>query len=187
MDNTKYHKLRENSRNQNYINDNPPNRVVVVLTNKCNLSCYFCYQDRKSLPNAMSSDDWINLIDTLETNCHITITGGEPLLFKDFEKIFLHASKRHTINIISNGTFLSKKFIDLFLSTKNFMVLSISIDTIGNTNRNVKPEQYEKMKESLSYFIALRNKLNHNAIFDTKSTVVDDSANDLFNIYRHCK
>ena len=187
MENTKYYKQRENSRDENYIKDSASSRVVVILTNKCNLKCYFCFQDRKSLPNSMSTEDWMNFIDTLENNSHITITGGEPLLFKDFEKIFLHASKRHSINIICNGTFLSKNFADLFLSTKNFMALSISVDTVGNLNRDVKPEQYKKMKEALGYFSQLRNKLNHNAVIDTKSTVIDETAKDLFEIYIHCK
>ena len=99
MQNTEYYKLREESRDQNYINDNPPNRVVVILTNKCNLKCYLCFQDRKILPKAMSYQDWINFIDNLEINSHITLTGGEPLLFKDFDKVFLHAAKHHSINI----------------------------------------------------------------------------------------
>ena len=32
------------------------------------------------------------------------------------------------------------------------MVLSISVDTIGNVNRDVKPQQYKKMQEALDYF-----------------------------------
>jgi radical SAM protein with 4Fe4S-binding SPASM domain len=187
MQNTRYYSQRESSRDQNYVDNNAPSRVVVILTNKCNLKCYFCFQDRKSLPKAMSSEDWMNFIDTLEDNSHITITGGEPLLFKNFEKIFVHASKRHSINIVCNGTFLSKKFADLFLSMKNFMVLSISVDTIGNINRGVKPDQYNKMKEALEYFNNKRNNLNHNAVIDTKTTVIDETAKDLFNIYKHCK
>ena len=187
MQNTEYYKQRENSRDQNYINNNAPNRVVVILTNKCNLKCYFCFQDRKTLPDAMTTEHWMSFIDTLENKSHITITGGEPLLVKDFEKIFLHASKRHSINIVCNGTFLSKKFVDLFLSTKNFMVLSISVDTIGNVNRDVKPQQYKKMQEALDYFNKSRNKLEHGAVIDTKTTVIDDNAKDLFSIYKHCK
>ena len=132
MENTEYYQSREKSRDQNYLDDKPPTRVVVILTNKCNLKCYFCFQDRKNLPKSMSFEDWINFIDTLDDNSHITLTGGEPLLFKDFDKVFLHASKKHSVNIICNGTFLSKNFVELFLSQKNFKVLSISIDTIGN-------------------------------------------------------
>ena len=67
------------------------------------------------------------------------------------------------------------------------MVLSISVDTVGNLNRDVKPEQYKKMKEVLNYFSQLRNKLNHNAVIDTKTTVIDETAKDLFEIYMHCK
>ena len=65
MQNTKYYKQREDSRDQNYISDKPPNRVVAILTNKCNLKCYFCFQDRKILQKAISYQDWIDFIDNL--------------------------------------------------------------------------------------------------------------------------
>ena len=46
MKNTDYHQLREAVRNRNYEKDSPPSRVVMVITNNCNLDCYFCFQDR---------------------------------------------------------------------------------------------------------------------------------------------
>ena len=60
----------------------------------------------------------------------ITLTGGEPLAYKGFKEIFLKANEENYTNIITNGTLLNDDFFDLFISEKNFKVLSISIDTI---------------------------------------------------------
>ena len=51
MQNTEYYTQRESSRDKNYINNNAPNRVVVILTNKCNLKCYFCFLFKQAFVN----------------------------------------------------------------------------------------------------------------------------------------
>ena len=45
--------------------------------------------------------------------------------------------KRHECNIICNGLLLSEKLIEIMLSSKNFKVLSISIDNRKNTIRKL--------------------------------------------------
>lgn len=187
MKNTYYHQNREKNRNINYLLDSEPSRVVMILTNKCNLSCSFCFQDRKTLPKAMTSNDWIKVIDSLKPGTHITLTGGEPILFKDFKNVFIKATLKNPVNIITNGVLINKEIIDLLLSAKNFQVISISIDTIGNINRNVKKDQYQKMVDTMNYFKIKRDKIGHQSIFDTKTVVTNLNSKDLFQIYLHCK
>ena len=62
-----------------------PNRYVFVLTNLCNLRCEFCFQARKR-PDAMETKDWLDLISQIPENSRITLTGGEPFVFKGFRK-----------------------------------------------------------------------------------------------------
>ena len=112
-----------------------PKRYCLVLTNLCNLACSFCYQHRTKLKNSLKANDWIKLAKQLPDNSRITLTGGEPLVLKDFEKVFIEVAKRHECNIICNGLLLSEKLIDILLSSKNFKVLSISIDNRKNTIR----------------------------------------------------
>ena len=100
------------------IGDLMPKRYVLVLTNLCNLACDFCFQHRKKLKNSLNSDDWIKLIRELPKNSRITLTGGEPLVIKNFKEIFLEVVKNHECNIISNGLLLTKELIDLLLSNK---------------------------------------------------------------------
>jgi len=86
-----------------------PHRYVLVLTNLCNLACSFCFQDRKKNSNRMSYNDWIKFINQIPNNSRLTLTGGEPLVFKGFDEIFSLSSKKCDTNIVSNGLLLDKK------------------------------------------------------------------------------
>ncbi len=187
MLNTNYNQQRRCQREKGRESNSLPTRFVLILTNKCNLKCNFCFQDRKGLPNAMSDTDWISFIRKIPENSHITLTGGEPLVYKNFFEIFAEASKKHTLNIISNGVMLTEEHIELFLSEPALKVLSISIDTIGNTNRDVPPFKYQSMKEILHLIQSKRKKSkNRNIILDAKTVVTEENIPDLFEIFRHC-
>ena len=145
-----------------------PKRYVLVLTNLCNLACDFCYQIRKKQKNALNSKDWIKLIKQLPENSRVTLTGGEPLVFKNFNDVFLETTKRHECNLICNGLLLTTEIIDLLLSYKNFKVLSISIDNRNNTIRkgaNIKEKNWDKkwkhVEEMMFYFQKRKRELNH--------------------------
>lgn len=186
MKNTVYHDQREIHRGLSFSKDGLPKRYVFVLTNKCNLSCSFCFQDRKGLPNSMTAEDWIEVSDKFETGSHITLTGGEPLVFRGFENVLRHITKRHTVNIICNGVLLSKRVVDILCDVDNVQILSISVDTIGNYNRAVREKDYEKMVDSLDYLVEKRKDTNSKILIDTKTVVTDDDSHALFDIYKHC-
>ena len=124
-----------------------PRRYVLVLTNLCNLKCTFCVQERKKKFSFMSADDWVNVIDQIPKNSRITLTGGEPTLFEykqnGFETIFKKANLFNETNMITNGLLLNDQKIDLLVKEKNFKVLAVSIDTIGNVNRDFKKHQWD--------------------------------------------
>ena len=78
----------EEFRKNAYKSDNIlPKRYCFVLTNLCNLACSFCYQYRTKLANSLNSDDWIKIVKQLPDNSRVTLTGGEPLTLKNFEKV----------------------------------------------------------------------------------------------------
>lgn len=161
-----------------------PHRYVLVLTNLCNLACVFCFQERKKNPNRMTTDDWLKFIKQIPENSRISITGGEPLVYKDFEKIFRFANLKNETNIISNGLLLNTKLTDILLSEKNFKVLGISIDTIGNTNRDFKKGQWEKLVENIAIFRTKRDKMKSNCAIDIKTVVLDENVKDISKINR---
>lgn len=186
MENTAYNDMRRRQREEGRLRNSLPTRYVMILTNKCNLSCDFCFQDRKALPKQMTFEDWVSVLPKLPAGSHLTLTGGEPLSFRKFDDFFRIAAQSFTLNVISNGVLLEDRHLDLFLSTPNMKVLSISIDTIGNTNRKVPPAKYAAMVERLAKLRARRaGSANPNLLIDAKTVVTEESIPDLFAIFRH--
>ena len=185
---TEYHENRlKYSKLLSRSNSMLPYRYCFILTNKCNLNCKFCFQDRKGREGALTKEDWLNLIDQLPDYAHVTLTGGEPLVFKGFEEVFEKVTQKHTCNIISNGLMLNEDIMSLMVKRKNFTVLSISVDDIGNLNRDVKANQWEKMLQNLKILKKLIDQNNSKLIIDIKTVVLDTNAESLFQIYKFMK
>ena len=185
--NTDYHNERQTFADVLYSNDQSlPHRYVFVLTNKCNLRCSFCFQEKKALPNAMTAADWRKLIDQLPPYAWVTLTGGEPLFFPEFREIFSYIASKFKCNIISNGLLLTTDLIDFLLTHENFKTLSISVDNIGNTVRDVKEDQWEHVEQMMQYFKSKRDGSPSGAILDAKTVVLDSNSADLLAIHKYC-
>ena len=73
----------------------------IALTNRCNLGCIHCYlgHQQKNIKHTeleLNSSQWKKVIDEItEAGClFLLLTGGEPLLRKDFQAIYTHAKKK---------------------------------------------------------------------------------------------
>jgi radical SAM protein with 4Fe4S-binding SPASM domain len=94
----------------------------IDLTDRCNLRCIHCYLRQTSDPQGsgvyeMNTRKILSLIDEITgAGClYFLITGGEPLLRKDFPEIYSHAKKNGLIlTVFTNGTLLTDRVIDLF-------------------------------------------------------------------------
>ncbi len=193
----KHEKFYSDLRNfgeQAYKTDNIlPRRYVFVLTNLCNLACDYCFQVRKKLPGAMTAEDWIAFSKQLPPYARVTFTGGEPLVFNGFDKVFKEVASKFECNMICNGLRLTEKKIDYLLSFKNFKVLSISIDSVNNTVRKIANKNSDKWdKEWLhtenmcNYFKKKRDELNSDCKLDAKTVILDDYAHELLDIHKYC-
>jgi len=163
-----------------------PDRYVFILTNLCNLSCPFCYQDRKRRPDALAAEDWIRFAGEIPDYARVTLTGGEPLLFPRFREVFRHVSERFDCNLLTNGLLLDEDLIEELLSSPRFRVLSVSIDDIGNTARKVPPERWERLVGLLRHFVRRRDRLGSSCLLDIKTTILDETAEEIPAIHRHC-
>ena len=54
--------------------------------------------------------------------------------------------------MITNGLLINDNFINLFLREKNFINLGISIDNIGNTNRDFKAGKWDLLVKNIQKF-----------------------------------
>ena len=161
-----------------------PRRYVLVLTNLCNLKCSFCFQERKKRDDRMHTEDWLKVIEQIPKNSRITLTGGDPFMFKDFETIFSKANEFSETNMITNGLLLTNQKIDKLLEEDNFKVLAFSIDTIGNVNRDVTKPQWEKLLKQIERFNHLKEKNNKKTALDVKTVILEENIDDLFEIHK---
>lgn len=182
MKDTKFHEKHKQMSEQ--IAKDPammPYRYVFVITNQCNLACPFCFQNKTDSNGHLSVDRWLSILDELPEYARVTITGGEPLLHKHFEKIFRNVASRFECNVITNGILLDQTIIDMLLGYPNFKVLSLSIDDIGNKCRGVDSSEWEFLVSMLNYFNSKKN----SAILDIKTIIMDENVSELFDIYKY--
>lgn len=118
--------------------DNKPFPLIthLLVTNRCNLKCFYCYpqvMERKIADRPL--EEWKSIIDQfveLGTKVFV-ILGGEPLIRKDIGEIIDYAkSKRTIVELITNGYFVEQKINEL----KNVDSLCFSLD--GNEEQNDK-------------------------------------------------
>jgi uncharacterized protein len=88
----------------------------IVLTEKCNLNCHYCYIDQKD--NMMTQEVFLKHFETFNQDYTIDLFGGEPLLNWGLVKFItiqcLTSSKARCmgINLYSNGFLIDREIVD---------------------------------------------------------------------------
>ena len=123
------------------------------LTNHCNLRCVHCYL-AKDPRRELTTDEIRGLLDQLEeTGCLVlTLSGGEPLLRRDFAEIYSHAHARgFLINIFTSGTRMTPKLIELFQAKRPRMIEITVNGATAETFERVTaiPGSYEKCMQGI--------------------------------------
>ncbi|HSG44752.1 MAG TPA: radical SAM protein, partial [Anaerolineales bacterium] len=120
------------------------------VTERCNLRCQHCYQD--GIPS--SELDFDSLLDILEqfkallanfrahqpVPAHITLTGGEPFVRKDFPKLVELISSQpelFSFAILTNGTFIDRA-IASWLSCMKPAFIQVSLDGMQSTHDQIR-------------------------------------------------
>lgn len=112
----------------------PLRSVTLVLTNRCNLSCRYCYQ-QVSQAGCMSEDVLRAVLDELlasdEPNPQVTFTGGEPLLQLPrlrWAVAYLRRNARPdqylSLCLLTNGTLLTPEGSDFLVQHRVEIQLS---------------------------------------------------------------
>ena len=138
------------------------NRIVVEsriplsggidLTHRCNLRCIHCYHGERPghlLEKEMTTKEVLTIIDEItEAGClYFLITGGEPLLRKDFPEVYRHAKENGmVITLFTNGTLINDSIIDLLTELPPY---EVEISLYGATSSTYEkitgiPGSYEK-------------------------------------------
>jgi len=147
----------------------------IELTHRCTFNCVHCYLGEKTQTTTESTNElgtgkWLRIIDEIvEAGClFLLFTGGEPMLHKDFVKIYRHARKSGLlVTVFTNGYYIPDDVLKTFME---YPPNIIEITLYGAT-----PETYKRITRRVDGFEkCLKNikKLINNAMQTKLKTVV---------------
>jgi radical SAM protein with 4Fe4S-binding SPASM domain len=108
--------------------------IDFAITNRCNLKCIHCCVDAKfNIENdELSTNEIYKIIDKMiKYNPEmISISGGEPMIRKDFIDILKYIDKNYggKINLMTNGTYINKNNVNVL--TNILDQIDISLDGV---------------------------------------------------------
>ena len=129
------------------------------LTSRCPLDCKMCYVHRKendceAIKQEKSTEWWLNLTEEAKNAgmLMLLLTGGEPLLRKDFEEIYLNAKKSGLlVSVNTNGLLIDDEKIKFFAANPpqklNITLYGASEETYRNLCGNGKA--YSKVTDAI--------------------------------------
>lgn len=153
------------------------NIVHLSLTDKCNLKCKYCYaEERKECGhNLLNLEEYKKIIDDIikiNPKCAFVLTGGEPLLNKNWLNIAKYIKGYGCESwLLSNGTFFDESNIK---DIKRFFdKVQISIDgSSAKTHALTRGKSYTKVENAIN--LMEKYKINYRLAMVVCKTNIDD-------------
>lgn len=146
-------------------------QVYLLLTRKCNLSCTHCIRSSTPFHQEMMDTqlalDTIQQLSQVSSEATLMISGGEPTLHPDFEKIVSAGSKRFTRVVVNSNGLRLAPLVDA--GSHYCTEIQISIDGDHNTHDRIRG------KGTFQKTIANINNLARKGIIVTVATTVTNS------------
>lgn len=134
-------------RNHNYLR--------ISLTEKCNLRCTYCMPAEgvplTPTPNLMTEEEIFKIAQIFVANGvnKIRLTGGEPLVRKDFSAIIKNLSKLNVSVALTTNAVNIDRYIDELKKYK-ISIINVSLDTL-------KEDRYREMTLKPNFERVLKN------------------------------
>lgn len=138
--------LKQLAEYRNSIIHNPPLRnLFLELTLRCNEQCIHCGSrcGEHTAPSELTAKQYKKILDSIKRDFDISriqldITGGEPLLRKDFFEIMEYANKLGYIwGMTSNATLITDEIAEN-LHKCGMRTISVSIDGTEDTHDKIR-------------------------------------------------
>jgi AdoMet-dependent heme synthase len=148
--------------------DNHLFSALIELTYRCNLDCFFCYNDTALKGTPLSLEQYFQLFEELRAlgTMELTLSGGEPLAHPHFFQLGAHARELgFVVRIKSNGHALRGLLAQRIKKTIDPFMIEVSLHgaTAAVHDRQTRvPGSLEQLLKNLSAMqeIGLRFKLN---------------------------
>ena len=156
-------------------------KIYVEITNVCNLNCSFCNRTKKP-KRSMSMDEFRLVLERIKdyTDYIYLHVQGEPLLYKDLDKVLsLCEEYNMKVNITTNGT-LIHNFVDILKKSKAVRQINISLHSNSGDKKYYDNVVTSCKKLSSNIYISYRL-WNMNSLKPTKE--LEDIINHLSSYY----
>ena len=127
----------------------------------CNLNCKMCYvrlsrEEMEKQGTLRTADEWLSLAEQMQKagTLFLLLTGGEPLIYPDFKKLYLGLKKLgFIITINTNGTLLNEEWADFFAEKKPRRINITLYGADENAYKNLcnYPGGFEKTINALKF------------------------------------
>jgi len=167
----------------------------LLLTNACNLSCNYCYEQhnkdygRFTVESVKKAYDWLKNINDRPLKI-LQFFGGEPLIHKPLIRDFINTHDKELdsnwvgytgtgVSICTNGLLLDDDFINMYFS-KRYTYMLISLDTM-DLEKDYRDITQDQLNTILSNVDKITKIPNVGARLTIRCTLSEETANTLHN------
>ena len=135
-----------------------PNYLIAFVTGQCNMRCSFCCEAAQKMrqKKELSPGQWADAFKGTRALMHLTITGGEPFMRDDLDKLVIAIAETSgvpDISINTNGYYTEKILgvVEKILNTLSNINFTVAISLDG------PPEIHDRLRNKKGASDAARN------------------------------
>lgn len=143
-------------------------QMNLILTNACNLSCSYCYEQHNKDFGRFTADSLLSAYRFLvNSNTRqrkvFNFFGGEPLIHKDIILDFVRKNEAElqenargdnntVVGMVTNGLLLTEELVDEFLAHDfTYILISLDTDRAEVDHREIGQDKIDKLMDMIDY------------------------------------
>jgi MoaA/NifB/PqqE/SkfB family radical SAM enzyme len=163
------------------------NELIYMITNRCNDRCPKCgiWERPESNADHLKVEHFLDCLRRLHKNLYqVTLTGGEPLLFKNDVMLIAEEARKLdvTMLIVTNARFLTEEFLTRYKELQHILVISVDA---------VDKEKWNEFRGRNNFEIGMKNILMAHRILKDKlriqSVLSDEMRSETPKVIEFCK
>lgn len=154
-----YRKYMDDIKHQRIIAISYPRRVVLELTNSCNLRCIMCGRDESEFNSSFLNPLYLSKIEPiLDYVEEVSLVGwGEPTIHPNFKDILKSINKFPVHKyFVTNGMMLKRFFEDIFEYKVDIIAVSVDGATAETNNRIRVKSDFNQIISNLKSIVQKR-------------------------------